>query len=207
MNTARYKIRITLHVLWCLQFIRIFDIVAPDAEVSALTSDQLRLLYKNLWLLSGKRSWLACYWGSPCWPAHAHESREQSIEIHQLVVKYIKSLDNIVHGNFRNDNTKKIIVHLTEALYPPILKSIVVKDLEYRQNVKRDVKAYIEYAEEQNEYIDRSREVDLVYGKRPKNGRKNSNSSKNVQPRSHERHDETKKGWMKTHLLPLEVLW
>lgn len=85
---------------------------------------------------------------------------------------------------------------MTEALHPAPLKQIVVKDFEYRQNLRKDVKTFITYVERQAEYVNRSRDINSGIRGTKQNSKSKpmSSAGSSIVASTHERKDARKKG-------------
>lgn len=200
MTTASYKLCVKPRVLRSMHFMGVFDSVAQGVAVSALTSEQIKKAIGEAVTDVRKKSRIRKssklrYWGSECPCSSMTRIRVLDVlemRVRQFVVDYLERMENVGYGSFRDDNPKKTVVHLIDALYAPKLKALVKKDLEYRPALKKDVKAFIAYVMEQAERIDRSRDLDSSGGtsRKPKSGKNKGSSTK--QEQADEKRDEDK---------------
>ena len=147
------------HVLRTMVFIAMFGNAAPDATyIKDLTSEQIKAAIEEFVSEVRQKEPESRVIDSALvvlqMPMKIEDPR---MGVRQLVVDYFERMENIGYGSFKIDSRKKTVAHITDALYLRRLQAIARMDLKYREGLKRDVKKFIKYIEEQAELVEKSR--------------------------------------------------
>ena len=103
------------------------------------------------------------------------------MRVRQLVVDYFERMETIGYGLFKFGNPKKTAAHISDSIYPKRLQAVFRKDSKYGEGLKRDVKKFIKFVEEQAEHVEKSRDFDIVTP--DKTNEKNNDNQRELPPR------------------------
>ena len=158
------KLCVKAHVLRTMVFIGLFGDATPDVtDIKNLTSEQIKAAIEEFVSeVRQKEPESRVIDAALVVLQMPMKIEDPRMGVRQLVVDYFERMENIGYGSFKIDGPKKTVAHITDALSLRRLQAIVRKDLKYREGLKRDVKKFIKYVEEQAEYVEKSRNFDNV---------------------------------------------
>ena len=180
MEAASFKVCVKPSVLRAMHFMEMFEEVEKNIELKDLTSEHICktieiTVNESCRKKPSARVIEAALQGLRM-PIHIEYLK---MRVRQRVLQYMEIMENIGYVSFKHDNPKNTIVHIKDALYPPRLRELVEKDLEYRPKLKKDVQAFIRFFEEQAEHVDKVRSLTTA-GKNGKSKAKDSRDKKKV---------------------------
>lgn len=139
MTTASFKLCVKLHALRWMHFMGMSEKVAASTPLVDWTFTHIKQSIEVAVRSLKKRVPDARVVEAALDGLHMRVSIERLRKrVRKKVVNYLERMENIGYGSCKDDNAKITVAHLTKVKHPARLKLIVVKDLEYRQNLKNN---------------------------------------------------------------------
>jgi len=149
LTAASYVVSIEPQLLKSMHFMGEFDEVAPNVALEQLTSEQIKSYISKIVSIDNSKEPDSQVIEKALiglkTPMHIADHKAR---IKQLIADYLQRMESIGYSNFKNTNKKMTIKHIKQ----------IQKDIEYKTDLKTDIKLLIEHVSKIAEHVDKAQE-------------------------------------------------